>query len=1161
MSGVPIGSNIIGYSSESFSLTPYSNEPFLTTRTLQFGITGAFYEGVSGSTSIIASTTNATTAGPKLYLRNMNDPESTANDVMILTDLNGNGNVVFTINKSDVINPGLTGPYALLYSRNLISYESGDDHTIPLYVSFPPLPPDTDPGSIFSVQNQLLTKTGVTTATLDLSKIYYNGSTATSGIIAAYLNGSNVSLTGTTGSVSGTLVGTSNQIFTSSNGNTQIQLTHNTVFDTSLPNNYYMIYYPGTSGLSGGSSYNYVGITGADLPFTVNNIKYDTSDSGVTATLYNLSYDFVGLTAGDQLMITNNQNNTSSIVNVQVLNDIPYATYFFGPTGISGIAGLTSIVLSGSKAKYYNGTTSSKSSYNIPSHLAGSEGITGKLQSSNLIFSNKKVTASLQGFDYFSSGGDSIFNSFNSSGNTGIIYLVSSDGYTGTVYSGSTGVPFIGSTAGIPYPSSSSLYVEFPTGLTNGPETKVYTASFYDSKLGTLRKATTPITYNWPGRFSTNDNFFVNNISANYNGGSLSLQLSAIDYYNGYGDSILAGGATGVITIKNQTTNTTLGVFMYNGIYDPLGQTQNYSASFPDTNVVLNTANVYTLSFSSGGVLRPATKVFAVQANSESLVGTVMLNDPSIAAVVLSGFDYLDSDGNSIFYGGTASGITGITGTTGYVQIFDPVGTLLQVIPSVLDRSYNYRFEIPAPTGASGPVPFNGYSFRFFDSTKNYLRPSIKYIMASGVTGFVDPSSNSGFASDWLGSSGANHPANFIFPYEFQASAAEIIEILLLGELDFGPSGGVLQTVTMSVPQSELDRMFVYTTGWANGMTGIGGGIGISGVSGMQAGTMLQNAMFPQGGPNGPNSALLLQYVLSALNVTSGFTGASGLFNVSDRLAGLDYVYETATATTPQDGVTATGNPWTKLFGGQGPAGGSTGIAGYPVQGNGYFLDDAGVTCAQMGLISAQNVGATSYAYDPNSLLNNIPIEAVASLTKLPPTVQKFKGITGIFKDIDTRDPTFRAPLVNLFEQAVAFQRVDDAVPLTVSNMGPNLSGIGPWTTASTIYGVNFREGDTLSLFIQYQFGQVRRYGIDPTVVQGLGSRFQSAPVYSITFAGRTFNIPIGNSDPNPSVYPNGYNMGTSQNLAWENSLTNTSASVEIRLVATASNVQSSFDY
>lgn len=579
MSVIPIGDNTIGYNSFSLVLTPDKNDPYLLTRKLNFAITGAIYQGISGSTSIIQSTTDGTTLGPKLYLRNMTlYPGSTANDIFILTNTQGNGNTTFNINKSDIPITGLTGPYAILYSTNLTSYKSGTDYSDPIYLLFPKT--KIEAGSIFSIENQLINKTGPTAGTLLLTNVLYDGITASgnNGIISAYVSSSNVGISGTTGSVTGTFIGSTE--FLDNNGNGSFNIIHDTSFDTTLPNNYYLTYYlKSSTGITAGLSYNYVGMTGVNLPFS-SNIQYNSSLQGVTANLYNLNYDFVGLTSANQIYFKDNQKGTTSILTVNLTSrGIPYTSYFFGPTGG------TSIVLSGSQARFYNGTTASNSFFQLPQHNLTSEGLTGKLFLNNSIFTNKKVTASLKDFNYYDIDGNSIFNYFDNSGHTGTVYLISQDGYTGTIYSGITGIPFIGSTAGIPFSNLGILNVEFPTGLTNGPETKYYTASFYDYTLNQLKGATALISYNWPGRNQSNEQIIIQNVVSLASITNLYIDLSGIDYYDIYGDSVLSDGHTGTLYLKDIDTGVTFGNFNYNGIYDPLGLTQHYIKNFKNTDV------------------------------------------------------------------------------------------------------------------------------------------------------------------------------------------------------------------------------------------------------------------------------------------------------------------------------------------------------------------------------------------------------------------------------------------------------------------------------------------------------------------------------------------------------------------------------------------------
>ena len=1152
MAGViPIGSNTIGYDSLNLSYTTNNNEPNLLTRSLQFRVFNSTYLSVAGgSTATISSTTDGVSPGPKLYLRNMSfNSGSTAGDVLIYTDALGNGLKTFTVNKIDVPLTGETGPYALLFSPNLDSYSTGTDHTNPIFITFPLA--TLQAGSVFSVDSQKLTKTEKNAAVLELNNVRYDGMFLSSGqgSVSAYVSNSNVGLSGTTSDVTGIFVGNSYNF--DSNGNTRIDISHESVFDTTIPNNYYMIYnFNGNDGASAGTSYNYLGVTGVNLPFT-SNVEFNTSSIGVTASFYNLNYDFEGLTAGQSLKIFDIQKGASGTTATLPINlapnGIPYASYLFSPVGG------TSVVLSGSRLYYYDGVKTSNNHYSIPQHISTKEGITGFINVNPSIFINTKVTGRLENFDYTDKDGNSIFNRFDGTGVSGKLYLTGSDQLPATKYSGPNGKPFMGATAGIEVLKEKNFNIEFPTGLTNGPEIKYYDAFFYDYTTSSLKGATAKISYNWPGRLISDENIIANKIVSVGTSNSLYLKISEFDYLDKYGDSVLQNGETGILTITDvsKLPYSEVGTINYTGPYDPRGISGIfYEKTFSNVSFKEAETKIFTLSFTDKE-LRPSNKVFTVKESPEVFscgFGNIIRN-PSFTVI---DFNYFDSLGNSIMYG-----LSGSSGSTGFIQLFDPDGRMMQSVPTILDINAKYDFDIPLPPGASGFSPFVGYYLQYFESNSNSLRRGKRFI-DSETRGIGNTGVSGGTASDWQGSNRTlGVPANFIFPYEFNASAAEVLQVILLGELTFGPSGGVLQTINMKVPTTELQRMFVYNTAWSNGMSGVGGGV--SGASG--------SGEYTQGisgntGLTGPDIGLMLQYVLANVNVSSGFTGSGGRGNISNRLQGLDTLFSTNLPSWPQNGLGGLGDPWNTLSIG-GPTGGPSTIQGYPSsQNSGYFLDDVGVTLAQMGLIMKQGPGSsgTIFSYPPGSLLNQIPIEAVRSLDILGAQVQPFAGPNGIFKDIDTTMPLYQAPLQNLFEQAVAFQRVTDTMTEPVSSLSGLASVTGPWLSNSPIYSVNFNDGDTLSLFIQYQFGQARQYGIDPTVVAGLGPRFTSAPVYQLTFAGKTFNIPIGRRDTNTSLYTNGYNMDTfSQNEVSLNS--STTQTIELRLIASPQNVKSVFDY
>jgi hypothetical protein len=166
---------------------------------------------------------------------------------------------------------------------------------------------------------------------------------------------------------------------------------------------------------------------------------------------------------------------------------------------------------------------------------------------------------------------------------------------------------------------------------------------------------------------------------------------------------------------------------------------------------------------------------------------------------------------------------------------------------------------------------------------------------------------------------------------------------------------------------------------------------------------------------------------------------------------------------------------------------------------------------------------SVKYYFDNNtftlgnsSTLSSIPEEAIKSINVTALTIT---ALDTVLVDIETRvgDTIYTPALKDLFEQAVAYNRVgitgttinSNDIPTSFVNVKHN--SVNDWP----VYGVTFQESDTMMLFVKYTIGKVRRYGIDPTVVNGLDPAFTVSPVLTLTFGGRTFDIPIGSRDPN----------------------------------------------
>ena len=175
------------------------------------------------------------------------------------------------------------------------------------------------------------------------------------------------------------------------------------------------------------------------------------------------------------------------------------------------------------------------------------------------------------------------------------------------------------------------------------------------------------------------------------------------------------------------------------------------------------------------------------------------------------------------------------------------------------------------------------------------------------------------------------------------------------------------------------------------------------------------------------------------------------------------------------------------------------------------FTDDAGRLVQSVKYYFDNN----TFTLGTSSILSSIPEEAIKSINVTSLTVT---ALNSILLNIETADgDTIYTPaLKNLFEQAVAYNRVgyvgttinSSDVPATFVNVKQNSVNDLP------VYGVTFQESDTLLLYVKYTIGKIRRYGIDPTVVAGLDPAFSVAPVLTLSFGGRTFDIPIGSRAP-----------------------------------------------
>jgi hypothetical protein len=149
--------------------------------------------------------------------------------------------------------------------------------------------------------------------------------------------------------------------------------------------------------------------------------------------------------------------------------------------------------------------------------------------------------------------------------------------------------------------------------------------------------------------------------------------------------------------------------------------------------------------------------------------------------------------------------------------------------------------------------------------------------------------------------------------------------------------------------------------------------------------------------------------------------------------------------------------------------------------------------------------------------------------------------LSNLFVDIDTKTAGITAGYIpalhNIFSEAVAFGKVDNTVPIAVSDFGffSTASGVtisnnnmaAAWNTGLPTYGVNFEPGDKVTLYVKYKMTKQRKFQVSPWVTNGLDPTiFSLGQVLSINIGGNSVSLPLGpdawtieESDPAYATY------------------------------------------
>jgi hypothetical protein len=1163
------------------------------------------------------------TAGGYLWLEDTSLPNTSElgpNITSVLTDLNGDGGVTFTV--------GIKSTYAynLYYqtsSGTRLNAQGITGTNIRSVISGLPVtaPPITYGGDLAAYN---IKTTTTTAATLDIGSTLFTyntiplGGSTFSGSLNVYKNSVAGSITepyGPVESVSGELISEQiDNIYT--NGSASFGITHGLTFDSAL-GDFYMIYYP-INGDSVNSSANYVAIPPISLPFTVGNVDFTpvSGSTAITVELKDISYNYTRLSVSQQVEIATSEGTT--------LLDV-----FSNPNGgLPAVVFTVNDTTSGITASFYSEGLTSRSSFTVPTFIYGDEEFKGNFSTTNI--TNNGFTINLRNFDYIDGAGHSVFDTnYYPEPPTGRLRITGPRYFFKEVefFSKNDTYSFIIDSS-LPYVSSSGLQ---------------YTLSFVT--LTDVLPATETYTVAWPGVRVTPERM-VGEVLSSLSGTTITANVYGIDYLDIYGNSIfspvyqpievasillggnaysnagtqyISGGTAGssglpafvstfnppteippagtqlvgstegatltqidgfdytvtigavyfgvsgptgfaasttvvgtkgdpdsgtastltgtvlscsdsglVINVTEFTTGVSLNTdpWVFTGFYYNQPN-QGHTGSFQllnSANVIVNSvphvqgvtgitlisgsraiSSPYTIAFNDGtlGRRRVAGLTFSViepvgsTYPAEQFVGT--LSNVTYTSLTLNNFNYLQY-GNSIIYG--SSGQTG-----GYISLYaGPVGSpsaKLFTTPVLENPQASYSFTSSTNLTSNAYLEYsntaNGNNFYGTD----YKTIQMSGPPPSGQTGGQPPSGGATYFGPWDGSTGTTGytllqglsagitaNARIGFDYMYTGVASEAIIYTLIAEVDVPiPTD---QTITINMPASEMARMLLYQSAWTveDPATGrvLQGYVsaGVSGSTFPDPPTGVQSIDNNGNILSGPNVALLLGSVLNGVNYDTG-TGIQPI----PVLSNLD-----------------------KRF---------TSQVGTP------FRDDAGVTIQAVknvfDSLIPQLVGSGSTG---RTLLSYIPAETIESIQNNGLTIT---SLTSLLKDIDTitgSSMPYVPALSNIFAESAAYGKTDDTIPVSATAIGATGGRftVGGAVTSSPIarewaandinvYGTNFQAGDSITLYVTYEFSKGRKYVLDPFVVTGLQNNYNFAVgnVASLIIGGRRINLKKFNTD------------------------------------------------
>jgi hypothetical protein len=558
-------------------------------------------------------------------------------------------------------------------------------------------------------------------------------------------------------------------------------------------------------------------------------------------------------------------------------------------------------------------------------------------------------------------------------------------------------------------------------------------------------------------------------------------------------------GHTGTVGIVNSSGQTVSSRFSY-----PLGSLTGITLTTP----IISGLTGYSVSFydSTDSITRESLipivwspPPLAGSLVGEKFIGTTTVLSPS--SFSLTNFDYTLNN-QSVIYGPT-----GYNNGTLNVYSDNTKSNLLYTTAVTGGTGNVYTFNLSQPITYYSSTTGATYTIIEYDSeSNNFFGSDYKYLLMSATV--YSGESGPTFFGGWTGGSyeglsmGVSGPASLGFDYMYTGNAAKSVIYQLIAQVDAPiPTS---QIIDVHIPMEEMSRMLVYQSAWsiidpATGLT-LQGFIG-GGAYGSETGPTLdpgsgfdaQGILYGPTGLSGPNVALLLGSVLRSVNMKDGVN-----MNTYDVLDTLDQRF------TSLNGIT--------------------------------FLDDSDKLIES---IFTTWGGMTFAGSTAPSLLTIIPAESISSISNTGMTITQLQAVMKDIDTITTPNSNFVPALSNLFAEAAAYGRADGKDIITISQItgggGTTYAFMGPsgpsghtgplggdssiaaaWAgVGNNVYGVNFADGDSITLYITYTFARGRVFTLDPHVVTDLQNNygFSVGNVASLVIGGKTIKLQQLNID------------------------------------------------